>query len=330
MSILVDPKDVSVADYLSFLAHQESQAIHGVGHWQREVMERALGVKKSEGDALPWAKTADFRLRPKELTIWAGYRGHHKSFVTGMVAAWLAKDVRIGIASFEMPPEDTIERMIWQCAGTTDPSATYAGEWLGAMDSMIRVYDDYGVMNTEKVMAVIHHMAHDLGCGHVFIDSLMKVGIATENYSGQKEFVNQLTIAAKRYNIHIHLVAHLRKPPKRGDYGLPNSDEIAGGSDIANLANNVVICWNDKEVMELREKRRMGLPLSIEEHEKVKQRTHIFKLDKQRKGRDQICWMFWFDERSTQFVADSSGRQIPWLPNGESIQALGVRTRSVA
>ena len=326
MSIYVCPKDVSLSDYMAFLSHQESQSIHGVGKWSAEVLRWAAGAEEETGDALPWSKAQDFKLRPEELTIWAGYRGHHKSFVTGMVAAWLARDVRIGIASFEMPPKDTIARMIRQSAGC-HPSVDYCMGWIEAMDPMIRIYDDYSAMTPEVVMAVIHHFAHDLGCGHVFIDSLMKCGIPTDDYTKQKAFVNELTIAAKRYKIHIHLVAHLRKAQHKGG-GLPNADDVAGGSDITNLAHNVCIVWNDKEVMELREKQRMGAPISPEESEKLEQRTHIIKLDKQRNGPDQICWSFWLDPKSMQFTPDRSMRRLEWIPQGKTMSTLASDTWS--
>jgi twinkle protein len=326
MSIYVCPKDVSLSDYMAFLSHQESQSIHGVGKWYAEVLRWAAGDEEETGDALPWGKAQDFKLRPEELTIWAGYRGHHKSFVTGMVAAWLARDVRIGIASFEMPPKDTISRMIRQSAGC-HPSVDYCMDWIEAMDPMIRIYDDYSAMTPEVVMAVIHHFAHDLGCGHVFIDSLMKCGIPTDDYTKQKAFVNELTLAAKRYKIHIHLVAHLRKAQHKGG-GLPNADDVAGGSDITNLAHNVCIVWNDKEVMELREKQRMGAPISPDEAEKLEQRTHIIKLDKQRNGPDQICWSFWLDPKSMQFTPDRSMRRLEWIPQGKTMSTLASDTWS--
>lgn len=321
MSVFVPPEHVSYDAYVEYLAGVEAQAIHGAGHWLNDVVAWAEGKAETHGAQLPWSKThADFSMRPDEVTIWGGYRGHMKSFVTGQIAAWLARDYRVGIASFEMPPKDTLARMIQQCAGCK-PSPAYCFDWIDCMDPMLRIYDECTAMRPEKVMAVVHHMAYELGCSHVFIDSLMKCGIATDDYTGQKAFVEQLTLAAKRYHVHIHLIAHLRKPAHKGG-GLPNSDDVSGGSDITNLADNVVIIWNDKELMGLKKKHADGLRPTPDELERLDSPTHILKLDKHRRGPDQIHWLFWMDERSTQFLPDSTGRRMEWLPHGFSMAKL--------
>ena len=328
--MFVPPGHVSVEAYVEYLAAFEAAAIHGVGQWYHDVLKRAAGADGISGAKLPWAKTFnDFRLRPNEVTIWAGYRGHMKSFVTGMVGAWLARDVRIGIASFEMPPQDTIWRMICQSAGTQTPSPEYCDQWITAMDPMIRIYDQSTTLTPHHVMAVVHHLAYDLGCSHIFIDSLMKVGLATDDFTGQKQFVEQLTLAAKRYGVHIHLIAHLRKPAYKTN-AMPNSDDVAGGSDITNLADNVVIVWNDKPLMEIRAKAKAGVPLDSDERERMEDRTHILKLDKHRRGQDQICWLMWFHDRSTQFLPENRNQAMPWLPADLTFAQFIKQTAEVA
>lgn len=327
-AMYVPPKHVSLEAYVEYLAQAEAESIHGAGRWAHEVIRRASGTAEEGGDRLPWSKTfGDFRLRPSEVTIWGGYRGHMKSFVTGMVAAWLARDVRIGIASFEMPPGDTLWRMACQCAGTTTPSPQWVADWIEAMDPMVRIYDQNSTPTPQRVLAVIHHLAHDLGCAHVFIDSLMKCGIAPDDYNGQKAFIDELTHAAKRYGIHIHLIAHLRKAHHKG--GLPGADDVSGGSDITNLADNVVIVWNDKALMELRAKERAGFPLSADECQRIDERTHILKLEKQRRGPDQQCWALWFHDRSTQFLPENRRQCMDWIPEGSSLARMRLEARTL-
>jgi twinkle protein len=68
---------------------------------------------------LPWQKTHKlFAFREGETTLWAGVNGHGKSAVTGMVASSLvAQGEKVCIASFEMKPFKTLNRMVRQFMG---------------------------------------------------------------------------------------------------------------------------------------------------------------------------------------------------------------------
>ncbi len=74
----------------------------------------------------------------------------------------------------------------------------------------------------------------------------MKCGInENDDHAKIKWFVDQLCVLAKNLNVHIHLVAHSKKPSNQG--GRPSRYDIKGTGAISDLADNVIIMWRNKE-----------------------------------------------------------------------------------
>ena len=95
-------------------------------------------------------------------------------------------------------------------------------------------------------MSVIYYSAEKLGCTQIVIDSMMKCGVAEDDYQGQKKFVDELSVAARDLNIHIHLVAHSRKSSDESN--IPSKHDVSGSANITNLADNVFVQYRvDKE-----------------------------------------------------------------------------------
>lgn len=77
------------------------------------------------------------------------------------------------------------------------------------------------------------------GCRILFVDNLMTAIMDDESvdlYRKQSNFVKQLSMMAKRFNVLIILVAH----PKKRNGTLFNNDDVAGSSNITNLADVVL------------------------------------------------------------------------------------------
>jgi len=76
---------------------------------------------------LPWPKTNEsFDFRPSEVTVWAGQNGHGKTDVTSQIAlSLLGQGERVCIASFEMKPLVTIQRLIRMFSGTNPNAPEY-------------------------------------------------------------------------------------------------------------------------------------------------------------------------------------------------------------
>lgn len=247
-----------------------------------------------KGLLLPWSKTHDnFRIRPAETIIWAGYSGAGKSMFTSEVVLGLLKTEKVMVASFELRPVATLQRMIRQTLGGNNPAPEFIEKWVEKADGKLFLYDQQGVVTPETIMEVIYYSAEKLKCSQIVLDSLMKCGIAEDNYQQQKEFIDKLCIAARDLKITIHLVAHARK---RSDDIMkpPSKHDVSGSANITNLVDNVFIVYRtDKD-----SKYESG---KITEEEYQALPTTMVYCVKQRHYEWEGHWAFWFDSESLRF-----------------------------
>ena len=207
---------------------------------------------------LPWPKcNASFEFRRGEVTVWAGQNGHGKTDVTTEVALSLVgQDEKVCVASFEMRPVTTIGRMVRMFNMTNPFSPEFQndeaidilddlydqfGEWT---DGRLWLYDQTGTAHAETVLGMVKYCAKEIGITHIFIDSLMKCVKGEDDYNGQKAFVDQLCAIAKDADVHIHLVHHLKKPPKEGD--TPDKHDTKGSGSITDQIDNLFMVWRNK------------------------------------------------------------------------------------
>ena len=312
--MIFDDRTVDLDAYLAETGQNEAQMLHWGTRWKDELLARVINGETISGDKLPWAKThGSVRLRPGELSIWAGINGHRKSMLLGQVMLWLAAipDRRICIASLEMRPEETLFRMARQAAGC-EPSFEFAAEFVEGSNGRICLYDQLDTVKSDRILGMVHYAANELACSHIVIDSLTKCGIGGDDYSRQKEFVDRLQWAAKTYRTHIHLVCHMRKGSDEANR--PGKFDIRGASEITDLADNVFICWKDKQREEATAMQRNGFTLSPEHLKALERPDQILDVAKQRHGAFEGKFALWFCERSLQFTGTESGGSLPW-PN---------------
>jgi twinkle protein len=126
------------------------------------------------------------------------------------------------------------------------PTDSYIEEFLNRADNKLWIYDQLGSTNANKVLSVIYYGAEQLGIQHFVVDSLMKCSINEDDYNGQKKFVDQLCIAARDLNVHIHLIAHSRKTIDETTH-TPSKFDVAGSATITNLADNCVSVYRNKK-----------------------------------------------------------------------------------
>ncbi len=269
------------------------------------IMNRLKGVQ-AEGHTMPWQITHDLvRLRPKEVSVWAGINGHGKSQILGQVAAWLIPQTQVMIASFEMPVEATGARMIRQCAGLRNPSRQFVERFCDYSFARLWLYDEDATVETDHVIALIAYAARDLMCKHIIIDSMMKCGINGDDLAGQKRFVDTLCQMAKRYEIHIHLVHHMRKGEREGKR--PDKFDVRGASEIVDLVDNLFIIHRNKD----KERRIMN-----REEVKPGEADATLTVGKQRHGEWEGDFLFWFDRDSQQYLKSADAQPLPW-PSAE-------------
>jgi len=274
------------ADARAFIAEQESGQIKS-GDEYEDVMVEALAQSEHWGWTLPWVeKTHErLRLRPGEVSLWAGMSGHLKSAVTQQVAFWQARERRVGIMSFEMTIAQQLKRAVKQCSGTQQPTQEWARSFAKWMGGRIWFYDRLDSVPPERVLGCLLYMAQELGCQVILIDCLIKVKGVSRNAEIESAFMDQLMAMAKTLDIHIMLVHHIRKPEKGGDKYRPTKHDVRGAGDLVDQCSTLVLVWNDKYRKVLKEKLRMLIKLTPEEEEYMeKTRDLILDVAKQRNG----------------------------------------------
>jgi len=230
-------------DLLEFMGKQESQFLIEPSSLIEQVRQRFAAGDRIYGDQLPWTKTHEcIALRPGEVSLWAGVNGHGKSMMLSQVCAWSLLNKWL-IASMEMLPEATMERMIKQIAGTSEPPEEYQERILRWSDNRLWLYDQTDSIDSDRILALIRYAASKQ-IKHVVIDSLIKCGINREAYDKQAAFVDKLCWLAKSCLVHVHLVHHIRKSDT--EKKIPDKFDIRGAGEITDLVDNIFIVHRNK------------------------------------------------------------------------------------
>lgn len=208
---------------------------------------RVHKIADTRGDALPWERASGITFRPGEVTLWVGINGHGKSAVTTQVAAWWAlKNIGSCIASYEMLPVRTIDRMLCQTVGNGTPSFETALDFFAAMKGRIWIYDRRDQANREMLYRVIRYCAAEKGVKHFWIDSLMKCVRGEDDYNGQKDFIAECCALARECEIHIHIVHHARKG--HDENTPPNKFDAKGSGAISDQVDQLITVWRNKRL----------------------------------------------------------------------------------
>lgn len=187
-----------------------------------------------------------FEFRQYELTIWAGYKGHGKSLMISQVLMnAIKRGKKVFIFSPEFRPESVLERMLYQWSLTTEPDPGKINEFFDFLMARMWLYDTQASMKSDDVIALCRYVADQIKPDHILIDSLMKCGMPPDDYASQKMFVDKVQSVAHANPLHIHLVAHARKA--NDDSKPPRLHDIKGASEIADMAENVLAVWRNKE-----------------------------------------------------------------------------------
>ena len=248
--------DIDFSLYLMQTEHK--QKVRPASDFVQDAKDRLRSRINEKRIFLPWMKTNEnFEFRSGEVTVWAGQNGHGKTDITTQVALSLVgQGEKVCIASFEMKPVTTINRMTRMFTGMNQFSPEFQGDsGLRALDQLydefgqwtdgrMWLYDQTGTAYPDVVLGMVKYCANELGITHIFIDSLMKCVKGEDDYNGQKEFVDQLCALAKDCNCHVHLVHHLKKPPKEAD--MPDKHDAKGSGSITDQIDNLFMVWRNK------------------------------------------------------------------------------------
>lgn len=302
MNLLTD--DFNFDDYLDQQEDDRAKVLPA-STWADAVVDRFYGA----GSDKNWTPTGfdkmsgKFDLRGGEVTLWAGINGHGKTTLLSQVLLQtMDKGQKAGLASFEMKPALSMAKMTRQAAGTGRPSIPFIRTFHRWTDNRLWIYDHLGKVATKRVLAVATYMRKELGIDHMVIDSLMKCGIGTDDYTAQKDFVNDLCSVAQDTGLGIHLVVHMRKG--ENERSAPDKFDVKGASEIVDLVDNLVICWKNV--------RKLG---KSEEDRDPSDPDAFVRVAKQRHHTWEGSFAFWFDPDTQQFLEHERAR-----PRGIDLQ----------
>lgn len=233
--------------------------------------------------------------RPGEVTCWAGYNGHRKSMYTSQVALDLCvQHQRVLIVSLEMAPSRTMARMTRQAMGTGYPSAYNIERFHRWTDDRLWIFDHVGTVDGITVSGLCRYFAQELQGQHVFIDSMMMVCASEEHLDEQKQFVTGLCRLAQETGLHLHLIAHCRKPNQGGEDRAPTKYDIKGTGAISDQAHNVMMVWQNKD-------KKAKVEADPFDQVALSQPDAVVSCEKQRNGDWEGKMQFWFHGPSLRF-----------------------------
>lgn len=260
------------------------------------------------GTDQPW-----FRFRGGEISVWTGFNGHGKSQMLGQVGlGLLAQGQSICIFSGEMQPARLLKRMTRQATGFAEPAVPFIRKVSRWFDDRLWLFNLTGSADSERLFAVFTYAVRRYGIKTFFIDSLMMISDIPEDGKGcleaQRQFMRKLADFAKRFDAHVHLVAHPRKAmdEKTG----PGKQDTAGSGKITNMADNHWSVWANLR----------------DENEPADDAPDAYlEINKQRNGDSQHrkLWL-WYDPKSQQYRSVRAARPqqfVEWSPTSEDASA---------
>ena len=193
---------------------------------------------------------------PGELSVWTGKRGSGKSTLLGQtlldaidqghcvcaysgeLAAWRFKEWAALQAAGPFHVEERVAKISGKTVFAVPTAATkLIDEWWG---KRFFLYDNRvsAASDENSILSVFEYAVRRYGCAVFLVDNLMTARFSTsadrDFYRAQSNFAGRLVEFAKKYEVHVHLVAHPRKTEKIAD-----ADEVGGSGDITNRADNV-------------------------------------------------------------------------------------------
>ncbi|HWG06012.1 MAG TPA: toprim domain-containing protein [Beijerinckiaceae bacterium] len=282
------------------------------------------------GYQLPFARIkGKLRFRPGEMTLWTGATGSGKSQLLSYGAiCWGEQGARVCIASFEMAPKQTLRRMVKQATNTDRPTEAFVKSTMKWMDEWLWLFNVVGKSDVARVLEIFEYARCRYGCDTFIIDSLMRLGVKSEDYEAQEQAIFEIVSWSISKNVHVHLVAHARKGMK--DSGVQELEDVKGASEIASNAFNVLAVWRNKrhedelrQTEDLVEKGDESAQVRLDE---LREKPGvILNIAKQRNGDFDGKIGLWFIQRSYQYRCSwdsAEGKRFvdldPQFSNGEA------------
>lgn len=204
---------------------------------------------------LDWALRG---LREGSVTIWTGKAGHGKSTLSGLFALQAVEQGKTAcVYSGELSKEEFQEWINLQCAGSEYiglkadksgnpiPCVPYQVQQriIQYYDKKIFLFDNEEIFDSETedkaILRLFKVAARQHGCKLFIVDNLMMaLAESDEEFRDQKKFVNAMKKFARKFGVHVMIVAHPRKT-RVGDH--LGGEDVGGNSAVNNLADATLV-----------------------------------------------------------------------------------------
>lgn len=281
------------------------------------------------------------RIRRKETTLVSADDGAGKSTLLSYFALHLVQqDPGCCIASFEEAPAMSLWRLASQLIGRkhlpdTDSGRGEAARALSWLNQRFWFYNFLGISDWRDVLDTFRYAAEKHGVWLFIIDSVMRIGIADDDYAQQGFAAAAFSEFAMKHNAHLVFVIHENKSDSKG------KGKVRGSKLWTANAHNVTSVERNVEKGEKYDK--LSAKLWSEEASKepnqaeikeIKQELQLARMDwdtrfilrKQRlMGSQQNgSRRFWYDGGSAQFRTHWQDEAQNWLLKwGTSVPAIG-------
>ena len=314
---LIHPREIDVEKYIK--ANDITHQVHEPWVYFEQMISKFDTPEQSKNSCnLCWTSAQkSFQFRPGEVTLYAGTNGSGKSLVTGQIALGLIKQSqKVCIASFEMKPIRTLERMLRQFSGVNFQNPLMpikkrefeiiVDRFMEFSDDNLWLYDQQGTTTGQRVIAMARYVVLELGVTHIFIDNLMKCVAAEDAYNDQKYFVDELCALARDHNVHVHLVHHIRK--QSNEENMPSKNDVKGTGAIADQVDNVFLVYRNKKKEH-----------DIQSGKEVDPKTPdmVLMCEKQRNGEFEGWFPMWYHRDSQQFIDRFGGAAMAFDTKGD-------------
>ncbi len=206
---------------------------------------------------IPDLDKAILGLRMGAVTVWTGKAGYGKSTLSGLLELQaLEQGYNVCVYSGELTKEEYQDWVNRQCAGgeyigfkkkadgdiISTLSYAVQKEISSYYNHRLWLYDNQEIFEENEAAMILKlftaaYRRYD--CRLFVVDNLMMaLADSDDELRDQKRFVNKLKKFARKYNVHVMIVAHPRKTKK--DEKLDNQD-VGGNSAIGNIADATMV-----------------------------------------------------------------------------------------
>ena len=194
-------------------------------------------------------------MRFGEITLWTSGTGSGKSTLLREIGLHLLQSTsdKIGIISLEESPAETARKMAGMAINKNSANEEIPLDQLrNGFDSVfgddrVMVLDHQGSISDGSIMDFLEYMCLS-GAKYLFVDHItILASEGAEGLTGNEaidKIMNDLLLLAKKHEVWIGLISHLRKTDNKGksfeEGKLPSMDDIKGSGSIKQISMDII------------------------------------------------------------------------------------------